>query len=170
MTSIPSVSWIDNSTQTLLHGYDAVAGATDKETSLGVLYPQTLGDPVTLLLRSSAFGQGDGFVLANVKFYLGADDPSTIDMLLNQWPSLGAGVDISFDRGITWTRFSAAAGNPADSSTWVLLQGKAISSVAPDGKLTPLDSALLTLRVQTPVNLPSQGLFPFQICVDCDVW
>lgn len=118
----------------------------------------------------SSSGTPEKFV--NVRLYLDADDPAMVALLLDQWPLAGAGIELSFDRGISWTRLSSAAGHPERPSTWILLPGSSVTEGAPDGELgpfPPFNRATIQMRVRTPAETGSFGLFRFRLVPDADV-
>jgi hypothetical protein len=155
---------------TLLKGYDAATSSfVDADQPLGILSPGMLSDVTTVYLKSSASDQSQSFVLANVKLYL-TGDPALVSQLLIDWPVQDAGIEMSFDDGLTYQRLTATFGNPSDPSTWILLPATAISSVASAGLLQPNDLAKLLLRVKVPLSVPAFGLFRIGLGVDVDVW
>ena len=154
-----------------------------RELIEGVVHPGGYSDISTVVLQNVAQlrkmeierrqGRMDGPAekLMNVRLYL-ASDPDSLELLTSIWPVQGGGVEISFDQGISWKRFTREYGNVNDPSTWILLQGSAVSQGAPDGELDPFppfNRATLQLRLKLPSSSYRYGLFTYTLGVDCDV-
>jgi hypothetical protein len=159
MSNLIYLQWFDSGMQPL--------DGTDMQ--LGVVFPQYLSDPQMVYLQSTALAQNGTFTLGNVRIYADGDAPS-LQLLLSVWPAQNAGLDVSFDSGVTWTRFSQTSGAPSDSSTWLPVPARAISDIAQDGVLRVNDTASLLFRVQTPVDPAFRGLCQFRIVADFEVW
>jgi hypothetical protein len=152
----------------LLHGLDNTTQKwTDEDLVLGIAYPNLVTAPIEVFLRSSAALSGSPEILNNVRFFL-TGPASDVSRLLNDWPSTGNGLEISFDGGTTWARFGLGVGNPNDPTTWIPLPGIAVSSVAPDGQIAPMDTAHFHLRLNVG-QIPSAIFSRIQIGIDCDV-
>lgn len=141
-------------------------------TYLDVSYPSTTSKPISLVIASPAANTNTTEILTNVKFYLDGSDAT----LLESWASisgtessLNGGVEISFDNGITWTRFSSTIGKKSDTSTWVILPAVAISSLATDGQLMSYDRGKLLLRVIVPPSFSDYRIISFLLGTDFDV-
>ena len=158
--------WVDPAA--LLHGFDNTTQTwTDEDLVLGLANPNLVTAPIEVFLRSSAALSGSQEILNHVRIYLTGEDED-VTRLLDEWPAAGNGLEVSFDNGISWTRFNRAAGNPADPTTWIPLPGVAISSVAADGQLGPMDTAHLYLRLNVG-TVPDAIFSRIQIGIDCDV-
>jgi hypothetical protein len=180
------IAWEDTTGANVYRGADWGTDAwIENELVEGVLQPNSYSDIFTVVMQNTAQdrrlasvaqdGSGASGTLEtfiNVKLYLDADDPEMVDLLVNQWPALDAGVELSFDQGFSWKRISPVCGNPADPSTWILLAGSAVTEGAPDGQLgpfPPFNRATVQVRIKTPQVPTSFGLFQFQLVPDCDV-
>ena len=119
----PHVLW--SAADGALHdGYDNTNQLwVDQELALGVVFPGMVSDPKQLRLRSSCGMSGSPEILSNLRLYL-TGDPAAASPVQNQWPPDG-GVEISFDAGVTWIRFTATVGNEADPATWAQVPGEA---------------------------------------------
>lgn len=109
--------------------------------------------------------------MVSLRLYLDGDD-ATIATLIDAWPQQGAGIELSFDHGVSWKAISPLWGNPRDESTWIPLPVSALATGGVAGELGPFpphNRATLQLRVKTPLNPSSFGLLRFQLAVDCDV-
>lgn len=150
----------------------------------GVLHPDMLGEAKTAVLKNTAqerrleavrrdgkTPEGTAETLVNVRLYLSMPEAAS-QVLLDEWPLAGAGVEISFDQGVSWTRFSRTCGYEGDPSTWIPLPGRAVCETANDGELgpfAPYNRATLQLRVRTPKNTAAYGIYTFSLVPDCDV-
>ena len=136
-----------------------------------VTYSGRTSDSLELSFSSPAILLGTTEVLSSVKLYLDGPD---VDVL-NSWTyisskvNLNGGVEISFDDGRVWTRFSPTVGNKAMPSTWVTLPGEAIGSLGVDGTLNPFDTATILLRLVVPPGFTDYRILAFYIGVDYDV-
>ena len=162
------VMWEDASGN-IVHGFDPVNGVwVDQPFISGLAFTDAPGGAVMVQFRSSASFLQSPETLLNVRLYLTGQDPGTLNLLATQWPP-AAGLDISFDNGVSWTRFSITAGNANDSTTWIPMPGAAVSSVAPDGQIGPNDVATATLRLTVAPGTTDFGIYLFQIGIDFDV-
>jgi hypothetical protein len=157
---------------------------TRAELPFGVLTPGTLSPPVVVILQNTAAArrlalaaQNGGITtgtpeeFVNVKLYL-SGTPQMKAMLLQEWPALGAGIELSFDQGVSYIQLSMTFGNEDDPTTWILLPGTAIAESAPDGELDPFpptNRATVYMRIRTPETPSFLGLVQFAIVPDCDV-
>jgi len=179
------IDWKDSTGAVIYEGGPYTGSSLEQNTLvLGVLAPNSYSGIFTVVLQNTALDRrlqiasqvgsvldGAAETFLNIKLYL-QSDPDTLNTLLNDWPLMNAGVEVSFDNGITWTRFSSSIGNPADSSTWLLLPGSAVAFGAPDGELDatpPTNRATLLIRVKTPANPEAYGLISFSLVPDFDV-
>ena len=152
----------------LLHGFDNTTQLwTDEDLVLGLANPNLVTAPIEVFLRSNAAMIDSQEILNHVRIYL-AGAAADLTRLLEEWPATGNGLEVSFDGGRSWTRFSTVAGNPADPSTWIPLPGVAISSVAADGQIGPMDTARLHLRLNVGA-VPDAIFSRIRIGIDCDV-
>jgi hypothetical protein len=100
-------------------------------------FPGTTSKPLRLAVRSSALDAGTFESLKNVKIYLTGTD---VELVQNTWPTLGGlsrpeisgGLEISFDGGRTYQRFSLTVGLESDPGTWLSLPKEAIGSYGLD--------------------------------------
>src|SRR5271166_5163027 len=98
-------------------------------------FPGTTSAPYQLQVRSNAADLQTFETLVNCKFFL-TGDPNDINTVQGIWPTLGGvtkpelngGVDISFDFGQTYTRFSLTQGLESNPSTWVPLPSTAVGT------------------------------------------
>lgn len=159
MSGLLACQWTDASGRVLKNE------TADTDAVLGVVFPEQSSAILKLSLSSLASGLRTPYTLTNIRFYLTGD---AVNSLLQWAPDFG--LDISSDGGVSWTRFSASAGNPADATTWIPMSGKAVNATARDGLLGPLDVAMILLRLTTPPNPTSYGLYRFEIGIDLDLW
>ena len=153
----------------LLHAIDNTTyQVTDRDLSLGVAYPNLVTVPQAVLLRSSASFHDSDEVLTNIRIYL-TGDPGVVKMLQEQWPMQGGGLEISFNDGVSWSRFSSGCGYASNPDTWIPLPGQAVSSVARAGQLGPLDTARILIRAQIPTGADTFGLHCVRLGADFDV-
>ena len=162
------VMWEDASGN-LVHGFDSVNGVwVDRQFALGLAFTDAPGNAVTVQFRSSASFLQSPETLINVRLYLTGQNSDTVSLLATQWPP-AAGLDISFDNGMSWTRFSSNAGNANDPATWIPMPGVAVSSVALAGRIGPNDVASAMLRLTVDPSATEFGVYLFQIGIDFDV-
>lgn len=141
---------------------------------LPVTTPASSPKPVNLSFYvQSDPGQTDN--LANVRFYLDGD-PGTLEAVQTTWPAisttqtaLNGGLDISFDGGRTYTRFSTTYGYKQDPATWPLLPASATSFSSQDGVLDAFDAANLTLRLVVPPSATEFGTLDLSLGTLFDV-
>lgn len=184
MTLPLHISWKDSSGSNVYKGADwANDSWLRRDLPIGVLQPDSYSEVFTVVMENPVqqrrletthtdglqpSGTPEKFI--NVRLYLDSDDASVVDMLVYDWPGRDAGVELSFDQGVSWKRISALWGNPVDETTWIPLPP--VVSGAPDGELgafPPYNRALILARIKTPANPASFGLFRFELAVDCDV-
>jgi hypothetical protein len=102
---------------TVLEGYDG-ANWIDGQLTFPIVFPGITTTPLALSLSSSASVNLTFETLINVAFYLTGSDAPTVQ---GEWPyitdaygnataSVTGGVEISFDNGLTWNRFSNTVG------------------------------------------------------------
>jgi hypothetical protein len=169
----------------LLRGIDNTTQQwTDRDLALGIAYPNSVTATQEILLRSSASLQASDEVLANIRLYL-TGDPEVVEMLQQQWPAAGGGLDISFDDGANWFRFQQLGADPFDPDdptrradwvgvegqpqSWVGLLGSAVSAIAPDGQLGSLDTARVLFRLTVPAGAATFNLHRVRLGADFDV-
>jgi hypothetical protein len=158
--------WLD-ADRNLLHGTNLGGVLLALDASLGPVFPEVLSPQIPLYLFSTSPLLPNPFTLTNVRFFIQGDDE---DLIINAWPALGGGLEISVDRGATWIAFGPTLGNPAQPEGWIPLSGKAVGTTAADGVLAAGFSALILLRMNTPASPPAFGLFRFELAVAFDVW
>jgi hypothetical protein len=139
---------------------------------MSVGFPSLVSGPVTLTVASPAGINNTKEILTNIQFFLDGPDAD----LLQSWTTinsikttLNGGVEISFDGGLTWSRFNATTGLKSNKATWVQLPGAAISEIATDGTLTPNDSGTILLRLVIPPSFSDYRVISFLIGTDFDV-
>src|SRR5271170_7836911 len=138
------------------------------EAVFGITFPSNQTQPLALNLSSSAH-QNNGFdTLNNTKLYL-TGPADQIAIIQQVWPSLGGGVQISFDGGLTYHTFSTTYGYQADPSTWVLIPESAIGLDATAGQLGPYDSANLLLQYVIPEGATQYQIYDVALTADFDV-
>lgn len=151
-------------------GYQSDGTLISEPCFHGVLHPGQTSIIKQIWLQSTCGIRQSQEILRKVKLYL--QPPAELKtLLLTTWPSQSGGVDISFDRGVTWTTFSQTAGNPDSSSTWISLPAGAIGLSAAAGTLTPEDTAILYLRVRMPQQKGGDIVrYQFSLAVDFEVY
>lgn len=177
--------WKDESGARIFRGADWSLGSSiEKDLFEGVLAPGVCSEEFSVALinpagerlleargRDGSYPDGAPEKMVNVRLYLDSETESTVQALVQEWPQVGAGVELSFDHGVSWRRISASWGNPLDESTWIPLPATALAPGGVAGELLPSPPhhrASLLLRVKTP-SAPSWGLLRFELAVDCDV-
>lgn len=154
----------------VFRGYDSNGALQSQSCFHGVLHPGQTSTVKQIWLQSTCGIRQSLEIFRNVKLYLQPPADSKT-LLLSTWPALNGGVDISFDRGVTWTTFSETAGNPDDATTWLPLPAGAIGLSAQAGTLTPNDTAVLYLRVRMPQQANSDLVrYRFSLAVDFEVY
>lgn len=178
------ISWKDPSGANIYRGAEWSKNEfVVRDLAGGVLQPDSYSEVFTVVMQNpaqerrmeavardgqQATGIPEKFV--SVKLYLDAEDDALVDMLVHDWPAHDAGVELSFDQGVTWRRIDQAWGNPLDPSTWIPLP--AVVAGAPAGELgafPPFNRCLIQLRIKTPAHSASFGMFKFELAVDFDV-
>jgi hypothetical protein len=149
-------------------GVQAYGPQTSDGWRFPIAFAGTTSDPVTFLLTTSALAAQNYETAYNLSFYL-IGDASDVDLVQNQWPAQNAGLDISFDRGQSWMRFSSTAGLLSNPATWLLLPMKATGHATQDGVLDPFDTAQLMLRFVVPPQWTGTRLLSLQLGIDCDI-
>jgi hypothetical protein len=131
----------------------------DNALSFGVVVPgQTIG-PLTVDLQSSTFLQGTMYVLSGIQFYLDGD-AATVALLNTTWPAMNGGIELSFDDGQTWIRFTQPGQRIPLPPTSVLDQL---------GQLQPAETAQFLLRLVVPAAANPNGLNQLRLGVEFDV-
>jgi hypothetical protein len=179
------LSWTNETGDKVYRGADAAYETRlASELPFGVLQPDSYSESAVLVLENTAqerrlaavkadgkTPEGTAEKFIHVRLYL-AGDADTVKTLLIDWPALEAGVEVSFDRGVTWTRLSLSAGHPDRPDSWITLPGRAVCEGAADGELGPFppyNRATVHVRVKTPRDPSVFGLHRFSLVPDCDV-
>ena len=158
--------WSQNGT--LLRGWDSLAGVwCDGQVNQGVCFPGQVTKAQPIELTSSA-RNGTLEILSNLKLYL-AGDVMDISIMQEIYPGLGGGVEISFNRGLTYQTFSTTYGYEADPATWVLLPKEAVGLLGVDGVLQPFESARLLVRYRIPANVEQFRAYSLRLEADFNV-
>jgi hypothetical protein len=79
------------------------------------------------------------------------------------------GVEISFDNGLTWNRFSNTVGLARTPSTWLVLPQEAVGSVGTAGQIGAFDTAHMLVRYVIPPSVTLTKILDVQLQIDCDV-
>lgn len=138
------------------------------EAVFGITFPNQQTKPLSVNLSSSAH-QNNGFdTLNNTKLYL-TGPTAELAIVQQLWPSLGGGLQISFDGGLTYHTFSTTYGYQADPSTWVLIPESAIGLNATAGQLGPFDSANFLLQYSIPEAATQYQIYDVALTADFDV-
>lgn len=160
----------------LLRGRAAEAWV-DGQAVFPITFPGRKTEALSLTLRSSARDSHTFETLTNVRFYLtGADVP----IVQAAWPAYGnaftparpelsGGLEVSFDQGHSWTRFSTTVGYESNPATWLELPAIAVGLGGTAGQLGPFDQAHLLVRFVVPPQATEFKVFDLQLAVDCDI-
>lgn len=160
----------------VVKGYDGT-NWIDGQLAFPILFPGVTSDAVALTLSTSAGINQTFETLTNVAFYLTGSDAS---MVQGTWPYLTdplgnvtaqatGGVEISFDDGLTWSRFSNSVGLAGHPSTWLALPQSAVGSVGLPGQLGAFDAAHIQVRLVIPPSVSLARVLDIQLTIDCDV-
>lgn len=133
----------------------------------GISFPNKNTDPLPISLSSNARQLQTFDTLTNVKLYL-VGDPDQINTLQVIWPSLGGGLQISFDGGRTYNTFSTTYGYQTNSSTWILLPAESIGLNGIDGILGAFDSANFLLKYSIPEQATQYQIYNISLTADWD--
>jgi hypothetical protein len=161
---------------TVLEGYDG-ANWIDGQLTFPIVFPGVTTTLLALSLSSSASVNLTFETLINVAFYLTGSDAPTVQ---GEWPyitdaygnataSVTGGVEISFDNGLTWNRFSNTVGLESTPSTWLPLPQEAVGSVGTAGQIGAFDTAHMLVRYVIPPSVSLTKVLDVQLQVDCDV-
>lgn len=138
------------------------------ESVFGITFPNQQTQPLAINLASSAH-QNNGFdTLNNTRLYL-TGPADEIAIVQGTWPTLGGGIQISFDGGLTYHTFSTTYGYQNTPSTWVLIPESAIGLNATAGQLGPYDSANFLLRYVIPEAATQYQIYDIALTADFDV-
>lgn len=141
---------------------------TDAGYSFPISFSSEITDPVTFTLTTSALANKMYETASGISFYLGGD-PDDVATVLG-WSELtpSGGLEISFDWGATWTRFSTTVGNPAIPSTWIPLPALAMGLSGVAGQLSPFDNATVALRFNIPASNTVTGQLNLELAINCN--
>jgi hypothetical protein len=136
----------------------------------GINFPGRVTKAKLVSVSSSGLANDELRTLTNVKLYLDGEDSAIVQL---DWPTRGGvnrpdlsgGLEISFDGGQTYTRFSATKGLKGDSSTWIDLPAIAIGLQGTDNQLGPFDTAQMYLRMILP---PDADTKPYDVYLEAD--
>src|SRR5271163_887103 len=138
------------------------------EAVFGISFPNQQTPPLAVNLASSA-RQNSGFdTLNSTKLYL-TGPAEEVAIVQGLWPSLGGGLQISFDGGLTYHTFSTTYGYQNDPTTWVLIPESAIGLDATSGQLGPFDSANFLLQYVIPEAATQYQIYDVALTCDFDV-
>lgn len=147
----------------------------DGALTFPVTFPGRFSEAKKVTLRSSARDSNTLETLTNVKLFL-TGDADDLQIVQSIWPAMDAdrpelngGLEISFDEGRTYTRFSSAVGLQSNSGTWITLPASAIGLNGTDGKLGPFDQAHMLLRYKIPPGADQYRVFDVRLGVSFDV-
>jgi len=149
-------------------GVEAYGPDTSDGWRFPISFAGAMTDPVNFVLTTTALASQNYETAHNLKFYL-AGAAADVDLVQNQWPAQSGGLDISFDRGQSWTRFSPTAGLFSVPATWLMLPVGATGHATQDGVLDPFDTAQLMLRFVIPAQWTGTRLLSLQLGIDCDI-
>jgi len=158
--------WSQNGS--LLRGWDSLTGVwCDGQVNQGVCFPGQVTQAQPIELSSSA-RNGTLETLSNLKLYL-AGDAMDIAIMQATYPALGGGVEISFNRGLTYQTFSMTYGYEAVANTWILLPKESVGLLGVDGVLQPFESARFLIRYRIPANVDQFRAYSLRLEADFDV-
>lgn len=147
----------------------------DGALTFPVTFPGRFSEAKKVTLRSSARDSNTLETLTNVKLFL-TGDPDDINIVQQDWPTvdithpeLNGGLEISFDDGRTYTRFSATAGLQSNSATWITLPAEAVGLNGLDGQLGPFDQAHMLLRYKIPPGADQFRIFDVRLGASFDI-
>jgi hypothetical protein len=166
--------WQEGST--VLEGYSN-GDWIDGQLTFPIVFPGVTTPAQALSLSSSASTNLTFETLINVAFYLTGSDapvvqdewPYLTDAYGNATPAVTGGVEISFDNGLTWNRFSNTVGLASTPSTWLALPQEAVGSVGTAGQIGAFDTAHMLVRYVIPPSVTLTKILDVQLQVDCDV-
>lgn len=144
-----------------------------------VSFPGSLSIPQVATLRSSARATNTLETLSGVKLYL-TGNTSDLSIVQGQWPYLGnsftpsrpelnGGMEISFDGGRSYTRFSNEVGLEATSATWITLPAVSVGLNGIAGQLGPFDQAHFLLRFNIPQGATLYKVPDVRLAADFDI-
>lgn len=139
----------------------------------GISFPGTSSKAKMVTLCSSSIPIGEFRTLKNVKLYIDGIDAKTIQTIWpifggSKRPDLSGGLDISFDGGNTYTRFSSSVGLKSDPSTWLDIPAQAMGMQGVDGQIGPFDTATIYLKLVIPPSINTQ-VYQVNLEVDFDI-
>lgn len=160
----------------MLKGFDG-QNWVEGQLTFPISFPGDVSDPQFFSLQSSAAKNQTFETLIGVGFYLIGADVAAVQ---GEWPYLGnsysparpdfnGGIEISFDGGLSWIRFTTTAGWKADRSTWIPLPEIALGAAGLAGQLSPYDIASLTIRYVLPPNLSMNKVLDVQLAVGFEI-
>jgi hypothetical protein len=172
------VIWQQNGV--LLQGVNPIGGSwTANPLVFPVSFPGQVSIPQSATLRSSARDTNTLETLVGVKVYL-TGLAADIAIVQSQWPYLGnaftparpelnGGVEISFDQGRSYTRFSNEVGLEATPSTWITLPAISVGLNGIAGQLGPFDQAHMLVRFNIPQGATLYKVPDIRIAADFDI-
>jgi hypothetical protein len=145
-------------------------GALASNYRFPISFSGEITDAVSFTLSTSAQSLQTYETVQNVKFYL-TGDPNDVNLVQELWPNLNpsGGLDVSFDGGNSWTRFSQSVGLASDPVSWLLLPQAAVGIGGLAGRLSPTETASLQVRLTIPAGNPTTKILNLELAVDCDV-
>lgn len=172
------LQWLHNNQ--LVQGFDPANGFTPGQLVFPVAFPGQFSDPLSVFLSTTAMQSQTFETLKNVQLYLEGDDED-IEVVQQNWPYLGlgysprrkdleGGLEISFDGGRSYTRFSVDQGYRSDPNSWITVPAVSIGYGASDGVLTAFDRASFLVRMVVPPHAKDTRLFNLRLEVSCDVF
>lgn len=150
--------------------------AVISEAGFPVAFPGTASIAHQLQLASNAFQLQTFETLTGVGFFITGDE-ADVNIVQNVWPVLGGttkpqlngGLDISFDRGQTYTRFDSTHGVQRDSSTWISLPITSVGSQGIAATLGPFDTSHFIVRYIIPPGAVNYGVLNISLGIGFDV-
>jgi hypothetical protein len=154
-------------------------GAKDGKLIHPIAFPGRTTEAQEVVLMSSARFDQTFETLTNLRLFL-QGPADQLNTLLNDWPvrgqaftparaDLNGGLEISFNRGVTYHRFGYCPacqkrhGDPDDPSTWLTVPSEAITPTDSDGNLGSMALARMLIRYVIPPDADKFGIFDVRI-------